>query len=198
MNTDTVNLLPPNLRERVSRAKAMASSCRTALALTVVAAAAAAAAEAGRLEALDARDTAERQAESSQARDDHRRRLEAEVTSLASIANTLKRSHGELPLASVLGAITDALPDRHRLQRVHLIDTGSGLRGEVVAVGGADGTSLFVAALAATKPFERVAVADASAGGDPYVIRFELPSDRMFSVVQGDADVSAEGGKHDE
>ncbi len=198
MNTDTVNLLPADLRERVDRAKALSSSCRTALALTFVAAAAAAAAEAGRLEALDARDAAERQAESSQARDEHRRRLEAEVTSLASIANTLRRSQGELPLSSMLGAITDALPDRNRLQRVHLIDGGSGLRGEVVALGGADGARLFVTALAATKPFERVAAADASAGDVPYVIRFELPSDRMFSVVQGDADVNAEGGKHDE
>lgn len=212
MNTDTVNLLPHSAAERIGRAKRWSGACQTALALTLVAAGAAAATEAGRLEALEARDASERQAESALARDEHRRRLEAEVMSLGTTAVALRRSQGELPLESMLGAITEALPPEHRLERVHLVDSGQGLQGEIVACGrpnaatngSASAISRFTTALAAMKPFERVAAADPDAAKPDlatplaYLIRFQLPSDRVFSVVQGDADVNAGEGGHDE
>lgn len=197
MNGDTINLLPWLARERVKRARAMAFSCRTALALTLVAGAGGVVAEAGRLEALDARDTAERAAQTALARDEHRRRLDAEVRSLALTAADLRRSQGELPLRSILGAVTEALPAGHRLELLRLSDRGLGLEGEIVAIG-PDGQAIsFVEALAATRPFMHV-IAESGGGSIPYVVRFELPADRVYSVVQGDADVSAEGVSNDE
>ena len=188
-----LNLLPASARERVLRAQEVSRSCRTALALTVIAATAAAASEAGRLQAMEACDAAERQAESALARDEHRRRLEAEVRHLAEAAVALQRSESQLPLSSILGAITDALPLGASLDRVRLVPDGTG-DWICELSGNAERTPLshFLDVLAQTRPFERVAINDYVQASERFQATFAIPNDRPYSVVQGDADVNAD------
>jgi hypothetical protein len=192
MNIDSLNLLPSCAHARVRSARTMGRACRTSLALAAVAACATVFAALARSTAIDARDRAEQIAHAAEARDEHRRRLDAEVRTLASIVASRERSDRELPLRSILGAMTESLAAEQRLVALRLVRGEAGQEGSI-EVAGSDGASV-VRTLASMRPFERVAIAGASDAlpADRFRVSFLLPANAGYAVVQGDADVNAD------
>lgn len=194
MRDQDLNLLPASARERVLRAQELSRSCRVAFALTVVAAIAAAGAEAGRLEAMEACDAAEARAETAQARDEYRRRLEAEVRTLVARAAEVRRGELTVPVPSILGAIGAALPADAALEWVRLADAGDGMKGEVAGRATAQSAGRFLEILGRTRPFAVGGLIERNDADGWFRASFEVPGDRVYSVVYGDSDVNAESG----
>ncbi len=196
MNIDSLNLLPSCAHARVRSARAMGRACRTSLALTAVAACAAAFGALARSTAVEARDAAEQVALAAEARDEHRRRLDAEVRTLAALVAERERSDRELPLRSVLGAMAESMGPGQRLVALRLLRGDAGLDGLVEIAGTRD--DAVVRTLASMRPFERVTPVTAhdATAAQPFRVSFLLPANAGYAVVQGDADVNA-GGSDD-
>jgi hypothetical protein len=191
MNIDSLNLLPACAHARVRSARSMGRACRTSLALTAVAACAAAFAALARSTAVEARDAAEQVVAAAEARDEHRRRLDAEVRTLATLVAARERSDREIPLRSIVGAMAEALAPDQRLLALRLHRGNDGLDG-FIEVAGANGEAV-VLTLASMRPFERVAITASpeSPAQSRFSVSFLLPTNAGFTVVQGDADVNA-------
>ncbi len=183
MNERDVDLLPHELRERVHRTKSFGRSCRTALALTMVAAVAAVCAEALRLDAMASRDELERTLEDAQATDEAQRRLVAELAALQSASTQLQVVNADVPASSVISALSDSLPRGARLERIALHDVNGFLEGEVLGISGESAAAMFATMLASTRPFERVTLGEVSIADGRCVVRFAVPNDRAFLLV---------------
>jgi hypothetical protein len=191
-----LNLLPQSARQRVLCAQEMTRSCRIALTLTIIAALAAIGAEMSRQDAVRSCDEAELRAENSRARDEHRRRLEAEVRHLAEREVALLKRQAALPLVSTLGAIAEALPPDARLHRIHVRTSWTKIDGQLELACDSAAAQAFIDHLTRRAPFTQAGLEEAGAGESFAKAFFRIDNDRLFRIVQDDTDIDGpdEGG----
>lgn len=201
MRDQDVNLLPASARERVLQAREMSRSCRAAMVLVALATVAAVGAEFGRQESARHFDQVDAKHQGVHARDEHRRRLEAEVDALTGRVQAMRGADRELPLLPLLGAVARALPAGTRLERFAARNASGEARGELTMVGSVAQFEHVMNALSAVPPFANLEARDLTAI-DPVNVRratFALVGGRRFQVVYDDADVQAETiEEHDE
>ncbi len=186
MTTQTIDLLPPRIRDRVRRSRIAQRACRTGFALVAVAVVAAAGAEMARIESLEHRDQLAAMSDAALKACEARDRLRSEVASLAQQLTGQERVDGRVPIATLVSALADAMPATTSIQRMSVADRGSVLEGEVH--GEAEdlaGATAFAASLAATRPFASVTLDDSlgESGKRIFTVRFQVPLDRRYSLA---------------
>ncbi|MDZ4754170.1 MAG: hypothetical protein SGJ11_06695 [Phycisphaerae bacterium] len=193
MTHQEIDLLPAETRERVTLVGTTARAYRTALALTMVAAASAIGAAFVRADALEARDRAERTLDDARANEQFRRRLEADISTLHAAFERVRRIDADVPSASIVSALADALPATAHFDRIELWQSGNTLRGAAQGAGDDGAAETLAVLLAAMQPFQSVYLDRELPVRDPqrgaFRLRFELPTDRAFVLV---TDASAE------